>query len=286
MNVSGNFGGVGTFTVSGLTLSDGAVADFDLGNSSDLLAVSGALELDGATLNIQNSGGLAAGTYELMSYGSLSGAFNGGSLLIGSLPAGFSAVVANNPGGKQIDLNVYVAKLWAGNHGSAWDTGTANWTVGGGTATYGNGDAVLFDDTAATGSVSLAGTVSPIAMTVNNGSLPYTFSGPGTIAGGMMLIKQGSGTLTMNLAGNTYSGGTNLAGGVLQLGASSTVSGGTLSAGPLGTGTVFLSGGTLQDDGAGRTLANAVNISGNVTLGSAARAASLSARRGSRRPTR
>ncbi len=84
-----------------------------------------------------------------------------------------------------------------------------------------------------------------------------------------MLTKQGSGTLAMNLANNTYTGGTILNGGVLQLGANSTVSGGTLAAGPLGTGTVFLASGTLQDDGAGRTLANAVNIAGNVTLGSA-----------------
>ena len=269
VNVSGNFGGVGAFTLGGLTLSNGAVADFDLGSSSDRLTVTGALELDGATLNVGNSGGLAAGTYELMSYGSLTGSFNGGSLLVGSLPAGFSAVVVNNPAGSQIDVNVYVPKVWAGIHGSAWDSSTVNWTVGGGTATYGNADAVLFDDTASTGSVSLAGTVSPTTMTVNNNSLPYAFSGTGTIAGGMMLNKQGSGTLAMNLANNTYNGGTNLSGGVLQLGANSTVSGGVLAAGPLGSGTVFLSSGTLQDDGAGRTLANAIRISGDVTLGSA-----------------
>ena len=42
-------------TLGGLTLSSGAVADFDLGTSSDLLAVSGTLELDGATLNVANS---------------------------------------------------------------------------------------------------------------------------------------------------------------------------------------------------------------------------------------
>ena len=36
-----NFGGVGTLTVGALTLDSGAVADFDLGTSSDLLAVSG-----------------------------------------------------------------------------------------------------------------------------------------------------------------------------------------------------------------------------------------------------
>ena len=60
---------------------------------------------------------------------------------------------------------------------------------------------------------------------------------------------------------------------MLQVGASSTVSGGTLGAGPLGTGALNLAGGTLQDDGAGGTLANAVNITGNITFGSAGWAA-------------
>ena len=51
-NTSGNFGGVGTLTVGALTLSSGAVADFDLGSSSDLLAVTGTLTLNGATVNV------------------------------------------------------------------------------------------------------------------------------------------------------------------------------------------------------------------------------------------
>ena len=71
----------------------------------------------------------------------------------------------------------------------------------------------------------------------------------------------------MNMANNTYSGGTNLIAGVLQVDASSTVSSGTLQSGPLGVGPVALSGGTLQDDGNGRTLANAVTISGTRYAG-------------------
>ena len=73
---------------------------------------------------------------------------------------------------------------------------------------------------------------------------------------------------------------------MLQVGASSTVSGGTLTAGPLGTGTVNLNGGTLQDGGAGYTLANAVNINGNVTLASAGAGGLTLGPQGSRRPTR
>ena len=52
----------------------------------------------------------------------------------------------------------------------------------------------------------------------------------------MTLTKEGGGALAMNMAGNTYSGGTGLGGGVLQIGANSTVSGGVLASGPLGTG--------------------------------------------------
>ena len=250
-------------------MAAGATADFDVGSSSDLLAVSGPLELDSAILNVQNSGGLTAGTYKLISYGSLTNTFNPASLVIGSLPAGFCGVVVNNAAASQIDLNVYVPKGWTGSNGSAWDTTTANWTLSGGTATYANGDPVLFDDTAAAGSVSVVGTVTPLTMMVNNNSLSYTFSGSGCIAGAMLLTKLGSGTLAMNMASNTYAGGTILNGGVLQLGASSAISGGTLRAGPLGTGTVYLASGTLQDDGGGRTLANAVDITGSVTLASA-----------------
>ena len=126
------------------------MVDFDLGPTSDLLAVTGALTLNGATLNVQEAGGLTSGTYEIMSYGSLPGGFNAGSLLVSSLPAGFSALVVNNPGANQIDLDIYAMKLWTGSHGSAWNTSTANWAIAGGTATFGNSDAVAFDDTAST----------------------------------------------------------------------------------------------------------------------------------------
>ena len=58
----------------------------------------------------------------------------------------------------------------------------------------------------------------------------------------------------------------------MQIAANSTVSGGSVAAGPLGTGPLALSGGTLEQDangGASRTLPNAISILGNVTLGSA-----------------
>ena len=175
-------------TVGSLTLSSSAVADFDLGSSSDLLAVAGTLTLNGATVNVGNSGGLTTGTYEIMSYGALTG-FSASSLLVGSMPSGYSAVVVNNSVGSQIDLNIHGPKPWTGNQSSAWDTGTLNWSGSGGATTYIDGDGVMFDDTAHTGSVTLAGTVNPSIVVFTNSSLAYTLSGAGSIAGGGSLAK-------------------------------------------------------------------------------------------------
>ena len=159
-----------------------------------------------------------------------------------------------------------MTKYWTGAHGTAWDiANSVNWTTISGTATYTDGDAVVFDDThgAGHGTVNIAGTVSPTVLTINNAAQPYTFSGNGAIAGPVVLNKDGTGTLSVTMTGNTYYGGTNLNDGVLQIGAS-----GGVTAGPLGTGPLYINGGTLAGDGGSRTLANAVVINGNVTFDS------------------
>ncbi|MBP6901825.1 MAG: autotransporter-associated beta strand repeat-containing protein [Burkholderiaceae bacterium] len=60
------------------------------------------------------------------------------------------------------------------------------------------------------------------------------------LKGGFELVKTGTGLLTLSGA-NTYSGGTSVQAGTLQLGADSSGSAGALTAGPLGTGTVQIS---------------------------------------------
>ena len=112
-NSSGYFGGAGTLTVPSATLNGGAVLDVDLGASSDLLKVTGALTLNGGTVNVQNSGGLSTGTYEIVSYGSLTNPFNAGSLFVGNMPSGYIATIAT-PTGSQINLNVFAATVWSG----------------------------------------------------------------------------------------------------------------------------------------------------------------------------
>lgn len=78
------------------------------------------------------------------------------------------------------------------------------------------------------------------------------------IAGTGALTKWGDGTLTL-AAANTYSGGTILAAGTLAAGDDAA----------LGTGTLQLAGGTLTASGGARTLANAVTLTADTTLGGA-----------------
>ena len=79
----------------------------------------------------------------------------------------------------------------------------------------------------------------------------------------------GTGSLTLTRA-NTYSGGTVVNNGILQIGTSGIVSaGGTRTSGPVGTGTLTLSNGaTLRSDGSNaRTIQNNISLSGSITLG-------------------
>jgi fibronectin-binding autotransporter adhesin len=81
----------------------------------------------------------------------------------------------------------------------------------------------------------------------------------------LALTKSGAGTLTLS-GTNTYSGGTIMSNGTLQLGISST---GSVTNGPVGTGTLTLNGGTLSSDSTtARSISNAITLGGDVILGS------------------
>lgn len=115
---------------------------------------------------------------------------------------------------------VFAADLtWTGVTNGTWDTSTGNWTGGSPTANlYNNAtpDAVLFNDTGANKTVSLASGLTPASVTVNNSiGNNYTFQTNG-FGGSGSLLKQGTGVLTLAVA-NTYSGGTTISAGTLQL---------------------------------------------------------------------
>jgi autotransporter-associated beta strand protein len=145
------------------------------------------------------------------------------------------------------------ALTWSGAVNGNWDTSTANWLSNGVAVTYQNGSAVLFDDTASgSTTVSIAAILPPSAVTFNNSTKTYTFSGS-AIAGATAILKAGGGTVNLNSA-NTFSGGITLSGGTVTVGNNSA----------LGTGVVTLSDGILFGGGAGYTLTNTIQASANT----------------------
>lgn len=95
-----------TLSTGNLNLNSSSILNFQLGNSSDRIAVSGNLSLDG-TLNISGMSGFGAGTYTIIT---CSGSITNNTLSIGSAPSGFEysisvsggnvnlTVTDNNPG--------------------------------------------------------------------------------------------------------------------------------------------------------------------------------------------
>jgi autotransporter-associated beta strand protein len=192
-------------------------------NATAPLNVTGAFTNNGnTTVNIVNPGSLALASYPLIKYGTyVSNAFS--SLNLTPISSKVQAHLANNPGNSSIDLVVdSVATLtWTGAQGGNWDFFTPNWVLNPGAlvTNFSSGDLVRFDDSA-TGStlVTNLGSVDPTTWVVTNSTKNYTFGGGGTYGGVATLTKQGSGTLTLAQGPFTYSGGTLIQGGTLQLG--------------------------------------------------------------------
>ncbi|WP_297545940.1 autotransporter-associated beta strand repeat-containing protein, partial [uncultured Akkermansia sp.] len=152
-----------------------------------------------------------------------------------------------------------------------WNGGSAGtWTATGGSAVWldKDGTAVVYDASKSANfedlagisasAVTIDGNVSSARLTVNNGETAYTFTGTGALVDGtgpMSLIKRGEGVLTIeNTGANTFSGGTTIMAGTLNL---NVVQG-------LGTGTVTLNGGELVLNTEGTTGLVATN---NIIFG-------------------
>jgi autotransporter-associated beta strand protein/T5SS/PEP-CTERM-associated repeat protein len=249
-------GGLDTqFTTSALTLASAGLA-IDLaefGNPSLApLAVSGDVSVGGATIVDLATLSPTLGTIPLFSYGSLAGFDN---LALGTLPLGMTASLVNNTSASTVDLVVTGLSLprWSGAVSGVWDVGaTANWVdeVTGNPVTFVDGEAVAFNDLATgTTDVAINATVTPGRMTIANEILNYSFSGSGTIAGSVGIIKQGAADATISTA-NTFTGGIRIEGGGLLV---ATLGDGGAAA-PLGAATadpanLVLAGGTLAYTG-------------------------------------
>ena len=290
----GGAGAAGTLTFSNdLALANGSKLNFDLaatttpgGGTNDLINVLGNLTLAGIVnvdVTYLNQLPAAPGTYTLLR---CTGSLTGGA-------ANFAAVNDTNrfllafddttPGEIRLQISgAPTALVWSGDGVvNAWNLATTNWLDGVSPVNFQQLDSVLFTDVgSATPSVTISGTLTPQAVTVN-ATNNYTLAGAGKISGVTALTKQGGGTLTLSTA-NDFSGAVNVVGGTLKIGnpaALGTTNGSTvvqanttldLNAFNLGAETIIVSNGVSLVSSNVVTQSNAlrfVTFGGDATFG-------------------
>ncbi|HEY9509650.1 MAG TPA: autotransporter-associated beta strand repeat-containing protein, partial [Verrucomicrobiae bacterium] len=247
-----------------LGTSAGTVLEIDGVSSTTTAPINaGAVSAGGlVTVNI-TSGTFAAGNNYPLVHWTGSGPANASSFALGISP-GLTANLSVS--GSTLYLNVSaVSDIWAGLTDGNWDTSTANWI--GHASIFANGDSVLFDDTAFNNFVTVNAAVQPGSILFNNSeSFPYSVvsSGGNNISGSAGLTKINSGSLTLSGGANTYTGATEINGGILSV---STLANGGLpsdiGAASADSANLVLNNGKLQYTGGSATIDRGATLSGS-----------------------
>lgn len=151
-------------------------------------------------LQINYTGTLAAGTYELGTIGTVTGQVS--DLTIDGLGNSLKTSLRHENGKLMLvveDMRVAGTVTWNGTVGNnTWQQAVGeNFLFEGQPSVMAFGDDVIFDDQAASTSVTIKGAVSTKSVTFNNETKSYTLSGD-SIVGGGVLTKNGSGSVTLN----------------------------------------------------------------------------------------
>ncbi|MDB5324444.1 MAG: hypothetical protein JWM57_13, partial [Phycisphaerales bacterium] len=276
--------GTGTWTLSaqntytgGTTVSAGTLA---LGHATNTLADTGAVTVSGGTLalgvNSDTVGAVVLMGGTISGSGTLTGSsFDVQNGTVNAALGGVGVALSQSTNGGSVVLN-------------GQNTYTGGTTVSAGTLTLGHATNTLADN----GAVTVSGT-GTLALGVNSDTVGVvaltggTISGTGTLTGtsydmqsgsvtavvggaGAVLTKSTSGTVTLAGA-STYSGNTNLNEGTLRLGSNSIGSIGAITSGPIGKGTLTLSGGTTlsSSSATARSILNPITFAGDVVIGDA-----------------
>ncbi len=261
--VDAGISGLGSLTVGNVSVAAASQATFTVLNVSNYASAAafnaGTVTFGaGGTIKFDVSGSASIGSYNLLAY---TGTVNS---------ADFSLVYAGLSNRNNASLNFETAgmiRYVVGGSQPKWSGSTADWSGGsawelapsGGPTAFQSSDAVIFDDSASSGSVSVTANVDPVSLLFSAATLAYEITSSGGVITSGSLSKTGAGLLTLGGA-NTFSGGATLSAGRTRL----------ANDAALGSGTITLGAAALSSDGAtARTVANAIVLAGNATLGDA-----------------
>lgn len=267
--ISNNDGAPGaTLTIGALTLNGAASLNL-LSSTTAAPLVVGTLTNDSAanavTITIGNPGGWTNGaTYDVVGYTTLAGT---GGNNFAHVVNNLSARQSGTWGDTGTALTLAIAgdtPYWTGAANGNWNAADVNWKLvtAGTSTTFLASDDVIFDDNATgTTNININAADVPANTTVfNNSALNYTLGSTGGfgVSSGS-LAKSGSGSLTINSA-NSYTGGTTLTAGTLNVGHASAL--GAV------TSTLTISGGTLDNTSGAALTTNSypVNINGDFAF--------------------
>ena len=235
----------GTTAVSAGTLKAGSTSAFGT-NSATTLSSAGTIDLAGYSNSIGSLAG-SGGTVTDSSATAVTLTTGGN-----NTATSFAGIIQNGTGTLSIAHTGTATQTLSGTN-----TYSGTTTVSAGTLLILNTSSNSAVGTLGTGAVSIASGASLSfnnADTVNDGYLiSNTISG----AGSVNLLGPNGSTTTLNVA-NTYSGGTVISSGIVNLGANAA----------LGAGTVTMTGGAIRATVAARTLANNFTLSGTIGVGS------------------
>jgi autotransporter-associated beta strand protein len=267
VQITAGDGTSGTLSTQNLTFSGTGVINVGpLGNYTTNPAIDtpGVLTLSGGvgavTLNL-NTAPVPSGTYRLV--GAASGIADATGFTLGTTPAlvgrQAAGTVQYDSGSKTVTYTTGgTYPIWSGAQSSEWSTNTIsplkNWQLAdmsGGSDFIANDD-VLFDNSGALKTVDISnGDVFPtIVNFTNTVGNDYSLQGINGISGIAVLLKTGSGKLTITNP-NSHTGGTTISNGILNF-----VNGSLGTSGP-----ITVNGGTLQWEAS-----NTQDISSRLTL--------------------
>jgi autotransporter-associated beta strand protein len=281
--IEGGYASAGTLTLASLTYSGSGALNIAPAPSYVPVIVSGFNSMTasgGAGSVVVNvlAPPAASGIYPVLQY---SGSIQGtgfAAFAVGAEPTSPRCAtygLVNNPG--EIDMNIVVTPvIWTGSASTAWNANDTlgppkNWTFNGSATNFLPGDIVQFDNsTASGGTINIGnGNVLPSEVLFNNdASHPYTVTGGNGIGGAAPVVKNGPGIVTMTAA-NSYTGGTTINGGTLQIG--NAVSNGAIGSGLYNIaagGRLYLNYATAVPSGNG-TWSNNISGAGTLELNSA-----------------